>query len=155
MLAAEVAVRLLAALRRQTDITGHSPEQTLQAMAVEYMRFAREQRLLYEALLIPRPAVGADAIGPEQLWSFVLNLVAQVSGTAAAPEATVALWAFLHGMAALQSANAFDDEKPFSSFEFGLKAWMLAANAAGLAAGETARLKVKVARKHAPTRRGR
>jgi hypothetical protein len=39
----------------------------------------------------------------------------------------VALWAFLHGIAALQSAQAFNEEKPISSFEFGLLAWIEAA----------------------------
>jgi hypothetical protein len=34
----------------------------------------------------------------------------------------------------LQSANAFDGEKPFaSSFEFGFRAWIAAAKAAGSA----------------------
>jgi AcrR family transcriptional regulator len=156
MLAAEVSVLLHAALLRSIDITRKSPEATIRAMAAEYMRFARENRLFYEALLVPRPAVGAEAIGPEQLWLFVLNLVTEVSGKAAAHEATVAIWAFLHGMASLQSVNAFNDEKPFSSFDFGLQAWMQAACAARLA--EEAKLRgkmIKVARKQPAVRRSR
>jgi hypothetical protein len=42
----------------------------------------------------------------------------------------VALWAFLRGIAALQSAQAFNEEKPVSSFEFGLSAWIEAAKEA-------------------------
>ncbi len=103
-------------------------------VVTEYMRFAREHRLLYEALLVPRPpAGGVDTVEPEQLWLFVLGIVTAVSGKAAAHEATVALWAFLHGMASLQSVNAFNDEKPLSSLEFGLLAWMQAAQDARLA----------------------
>ena len=130
LLAAEVSVLIHTALRRKINSTTKSSEDAIRAMAAEYMRFAREHRLLYEALLVPRPAGGADAIGPEELWLFVLGVVTQVSGKAAANEATVALWAFLHGMASLQSVNAFNDEKPFGSFDFGLQAWMRAANAA-------------------------
>jgi AcrR family transcriptional regulator len=156
MLAAEVSVLLHAAIRRKTQTPTRSSEGAIRALAAEYMRFAREQHLLYEALLVPRPAVGADAIGPEQLWLFVLNLVTQVSGKAAAHEATVALWALLHGMASLQSVNAFNDEKPFSSFDFGLQAWMQAANAARLTGEDKARSKIiKVARKQAAVRRSR
>jgi AcrR family transcriptional regulator len=145
MLAAEVSVLIHAALRRKISGTTKSSEDAVRAMAAEYMRFAREHRLLYEALLVPRPADGADAIGPEQLWLFALGLVTQVSGRSAAHEATVALWAFLHGMASLHSVNAFDDEKPFGSFDFGLQAWMRAANAARLAEKDVARSRVKVA----------
>jgi AcrR family transcriptional regulator len=156
MLAAEVSVLLHAALRRRTGSTTNSSEAIIRAMAEEYMGFAHEHRLLYEALLVPRPAVGADVVGPEQLWLFALTLVTEVSGKAAAHEATVALWAFLHGMASLQSVSAFNDEKPFSSFDFGLNAWMQAARAARLTEEDRARSKIiKVARKQAAVRRGR
>ena len=155
MLAAEVSVLIHAALRRKINSTTRSPEDAVRAMAAEYMTFAREHRLLYEALLVPRPAGGADAIAPEQLWLFALDLVTQVSGKVAAHEATVAIWAFLHGMASLQSVNAFDDEKPFSSFDFGLQAWMWAANAARLAEEDAARGRVKVAGKRAAVRHNR
>jgi AcrR family transcriptional regulator len=130
MLAAEVSVLLHAALRGKINGKTHSPEEGVRALAAEYMRFASEHRLLYEALLVPRPASGVDAAAPEQLWLLALDVVTQVSGKAAANQATVALWAFLHGMASLQSVNAFNDEKPFDSFDFGLEAWMQAAKAA-------------------------
>jgi AcrR family transcriptional regulator len=130
ILAAEVSVRLHTALRRKIGGSPRSPEDAIRTIAAEYMAFARDHHLLYEALLVPRPEGGAEAIGPEQLWLFVLDRVTQVSGKAAAHEATVALWAFLHGMASLQSVNAFGEEKPFASFDFGLEAWMRAAIAA-------------------------
>jgi AcrR family transcriptional regulator len=155
MLAAEVCVLLHAALRRRINSRTQSAEDAIRALAAEYMRFAREQRLLYEALLVPRPAGGADAAGPEQLWLFVLGLVTQVSGKAAAHEATVAIWAFLHGMASLQSVNAFNDEKPSSSFDFGLQAWMQAANAARLAEEDGTRSKARTAARRPAARPGR
>jgi AcrR family transcriptional regulator len=153
MLAAEVSVQLHAALRRKTDSAKQSPEATVHALAVAYMKFAQEHQYLYEAVLVPRPATGTDAVGPEQLWQFALAVVTRLSGTAAAAEATVALWAFLHGMASLQSANAFDEEKPFSSFEFGLQAWTRAATASRLGEAEAARLRTRVAGRSATARR--
>jgi len=39
----------------------------------------------------------------------------------------VSLWVFLHGMAALQSAQLLGAEKPVSSFDTGLNAWLSAA----------------------------
>jgi AcrR family transcriptional regulator len=123
--AGEVAVLMHAALRKA--IRGkQSPEETIRNMAFAYIRFAKKRQLLYEALLVPRPATGEDAVGPERLWWFVVEQVSRLSGAESGPEATVAIWAFLHGMAALQSIGAFNEEKPFTSFEFGLEAWIQA-----------------------------
>jgi hypothetical protein len=58
---------------------------------------------------------------------FFVDQVHQITGRSKTQEAAVALWAFLHGIAALQSADAFNKEKPASSFEFGLSAWIQAA----------------------------
>jgi AcrR family transcriptional regulator len=156
MLAAEVSSQIHAALRRKLGSSSKSPQDLIRAMATEYMRFAGEHRLLYEALLVPRPpAGGPDATDPEQLWLFVLDLVTQVSGPAAAHESTVALWAFLHGMAALQSVNAFNDEKPFGSFNFGLEAWLQAATAARLAEENAAHGRLKAPGKRTAVRHSR
>lgn len=156
MLAAEVSQLLHSALRRKINGATQSAQDAVLVMVTEYMRFAREHRLLYEALLVPRPpAGGVDTVEPEQLWLFVLGIVTAVSGKAAAHEATVALWAFLHGMASLQSVNAFNDEKPLSSLEFGLQAWMQAAQAARLAEEGGARGKTKVAGRRLAGGRGR
>jgi AcrR family transcriptional regulator len=131
--AAEVAARLHAALLKQHSVR-HLPERAVRIFAATLLQFAREQHLLYEALLVPRPVTGEDAVAPRRLWLFAVDLVSRISGEAVAQEATVALWAFLHGIASLQSADAFGGEKPFaSSFEFGLRAWIAAAKAAGSA----------------------
>jgi AcrR family transcriptional regulator len=139
--AAEVAGRLHAALLK-TNPEKQAAEKSIRAFAKAYLLFAREQHLLYEALLVPRPASGEDAIAPRRLWLFAVGVVSRVSGPKAAQEATVALWAFLHGIAALHSADAFDAEKPFSSsFEFGYRAWMEAARAAASAGAKARRAK--------------
>jgi hypothetical protein len=95
--------------------------------------FAKEQHLLYEALVVTRPATGEDATAPERLWLFVVGQVREIAGDLKAQEASIALWAFLHGIVALQSAQAFSDEKPASSFEFGLSAWIQASKLHGMA----------------------
>jgi AcrR family transcriptional regulator len=128
--AAEVAERLYTALVKKNSAK-HSAAKAVRMFAITLLKFADEQHLLYEALLVPRPATGEDAIAPRRLWLFALGLVSRVSGEKVAQEATVALWAFLHGIASLQSADAFDEEKPFAgSFEFGFQAWLTAASAA-------------------------
>lgn len=124
---AEVCRRLHAALIKA--VHGREPEAAVRAIAKIYLKFAHQNQLLYEALLIPRPASGEEAVAPEQLWLFVVGQTARLAGDARAPEAAVSLWAFLHGMAALQSAQLLGAEKPLSSFDFGLDAWLSAVRA--------------------------
>ncbi len=126
--AAEVAARLHIVLMKTCK--AKSPEASIRSLAAAYLLFAKKQHLLYEALLVPRPSSGDAAVAPEQLWLYVVDQVSRVSGDRAKQQAAVALWAMLHGMAALQSVNAFNAEKPRSSLEFALTAWLQAANAA-------------------------
>ena len=125
--ASEVAVLVNAALSQALS-PEQSPEEAIWALIRSYMKFAKEQHFLYEALLVPRPASGEDAIGPRQLWLFYIEQIGRVSGPERAPEAAVALWAFMHGMVALQSVDAFNEEKPFTSLDFGIHAWMQSAS---------------------------
>jgi AcrR family transcriptional regulator len=126
--AAEVAGRLHAVLLEAC--AEKTSEESIRSLAKAYLRFAKEQHLIYEALVVTRPASGEDAIVPERLWLFFMEQVRRITGASKSPEAAVALWAFLHGIAALQSAQAFNEEKPVSSFEFGLSAWIEAAKVA-------------------------
>ena len=126
--ASEVAARLHKLLVRAC--TKKTSKESIVSLANAYLQFAKRQHLLYEALVVTRPAAGEYAIAPERLWLFFLEQVRRITGDARAGEAAVALWAFLHGIAVLQSAQAFNAEKPTSSFAFGLSAWIRAANAA-------------------------
>lgn len=135
--AAEVAARLHIVLMKTCK--AKSPEASIRSLAAAYLLFARKKHLLYEALLVPRPSAGDAAIAPEQLWLFVVEQVSRVSGNRTKQQAAVALWAMLHGMAALQSVNAFNAEKPRSSLEFALTAWLQAAHAAKLAEQQSPR----------------
>jgi hypothetical protein len=46
-------------------------------------------------------------------------------------EASVALWAFLHGAVALEAAQVLGDIKPASGLEFGFEAWLMAVSTRG------------------------
>jgi AcrR family transcriptional regulator len=124
-LADESRTQLLAALQKAAG--DKSPEPAIRGIADAYVRFAREQPELFALTLRP----GADEPGEDashlKSWIFTSGHVARLYGERLAPEATVALWAFLHGMTALEAAGVFGTTKPASSFEFGLQMWLSAA----------------------------
>ena len=117
----ESARRLHAVLRRA--VGRKQPGEAIRSLARAYVKFARDERHLYEILMLPALASGED-VARCDLWVFVVNQVARLSGLPRAREAAVALWAFLHGMTALEAAKVFSEEKPASSFEFGLNSWL-------------------------------
>jgi len=125
-LSAEGARSLLAALQQAAGEL--PPDDAVRAMAEAYLRFAREQANLYEVMMMRCKLAPEDAESHLQLWLFVVGQVSKLAGERWAREAAVSLWAFLRGMAALETAQVFNDEKPFSSFEFGLNAWLVAAS---------------------------
>jgi AcrR family transcriptional regulator len=122
-LAGEAANRLHAVLCRA--IGRKTPEEAIRSMARAYVKFAREERPLYEIMMIC-PGGAESSTAHEQLWAFVVEQVTQLSGAAHAREAAVALWAFLHGMTALEAAQMFGEQKPAKSFDFGLDCWLAA-----------------------------
>jgi AcrR family transcriptional regulator len=107
------------------------PEEAIRSIARAYVRFAREHPQVFSLTLMPSAAETEDDAGAAHLqsWHFVLEHVARIYGEKRAPEAAVALWAFLHGMTALEAAGVFGERKPASSFEFGLRMWIRAASA--------------------------
>jgi AcrR family transcriptional regulator len=111
------------------------PADAVRGMALAYIRFARENRHLYELLMPSGLPCGEDAKPHEDLWNFVIGQVANVTGQFHAAEGAVALWALLHGTVALEAAQVFGKDKPFSGFQFGLDAWLSAAAGARKSAG--------------------
>jgi AcrR family transcriptional regulator len=142
--ASEVAAMLHGALVKACHRKG--PEASIRSLVEAYLAFARDHRLLYEALVVPRPASGDDAVAPELLWRFVIAQVSRVSGEAMSHQAAVSIWALLHGMAALQSAGAFNEEMPFSSLEFALDAWLTAAHEAAAKEAEARNKSISISR---------
>jgi AcrR family transcriptional regulator len=106
-----------------------SPEQALRAIVRAYVRFAREQRHFYDAFLKPCLHTPDGEAAHAALWDFVVEQVTRLCGPKKAPEAAVALWAFLHGFVEFKIAGLFDEGKPIKGFEWGVDAWFKAVRA--------------------------
>jgi AcrR family transcriptional regulator len=122
-LANEAARQLELALRKAAD--GCEPVTTIREMASAYIKFARDHRHLYEVMMSPH-APEHDATFLESLWTFTVEQVQRIAGSDRAAQASVALWAFLHGAVALEAAQVLGERKPASGLEFGLDAWFTA-----------------------------
>jgi len=124
-LADESRRRLLEVLQKAAG--KKAPEQAIRSIAQAYVRFAREQPRVFALTLMPSASESDEDASHLQSWRFVLSHVAPIYGDQKAPEAAVALWAFLHGITALEAAGVFGERKPATSFEFGLRMWIRAA----------------------------
>jgi AcrR family transcriptional regulator len=122
-LANEAARQLELALRKAA--AGLEPATTIRKMSSAYLKFARDNRHLYEVMM-SRHAPEHDATFFDSLWAFTLEQVQRIAGLESAPQASVALWAFLHGAAVLEAAQVLGARKPASGVEFGLEAWLMA-----------------------------
>jgi AcrR family transcriptional regulator len=132
-LANEAARRLERALRKAAG--GCEPVTAIRKMSSAYMKFAKDNRHLYEVMMSLH-APEHDAASLHSLWAFTVEQVQRVAGPGRAAQASVALWAFLHGAVTLEAGQVLGDRKPASGLEFGLDAWLMAASAP--AAGEAA-----------------
>ena len=125
-LAEESRRRLLAVLEKAAGTK--PPHEAIRRIARAYVRFAREQPHVFSLTLLP-PSAGVQDEGTHvRSWTFVLEHVARIYGQRRAPEAAVVLWAFLHGITALEAARVFGERKPMTSFDFGLEMWIRAAS---------------------------
>jgi AcrR family transcriptional regulator len=126
-LTAEVSRFLHASMQR--SVRKGAPEQTIRGIARAYLAFARKHPNLYELLLLPCETKGEEATFHVNVWNFAVEHVTALTGPRHAYEASVALWALLHGIAQLEAAKIFGTEKPGASFDFGLNAWLASASA--------------------------
>lgn len=116
---------LLESMKKSAGRKG--PAEGIRSIAEAYVRFARDHPEIFSLTLRPSGNDGDDAAHLRS-WQFVLGQVSRLYGEKRAPEATLALWAFLHGMTVLQQAGVFGKMKPASSFMFGLQMWINAAS---------------------------
>jgi hypothetical protein len=72
-----------------------------------------------------------DATSRQSLWTFTVEQVQRIAGSDRAAQASVALWAFLHGAVALEAAQVLGEIKPASGLEFGFEAWLMAVSMRG------------------------
>jgi AcrR family transcriptional regulator len=122
-LANEAARQLELALRKAAD--GCEPVTAIRKMSSAYIKFARDNRHLYEVMMSPH-APEHDATFLQSLWTFTVEQVQRITGSDRAAQASVALWAFLHGAVALEAAQVLGERKPASGLKFGLDAWLIA-----------------------------
>jgi AcrR family transcriptional regulator len=121
-LASEAARQMELALRRAAD--GREPVTAIREMSSAYIKFAKDNRHLYDVMMSPH-VPKHDAIQHQSLWTFTVEQVQRIAGSDLAAQASVALWAFLHGAVALEAAEVFGDSKPASGIGFGLDAWFM------------------------------
>ncbi|MDQ2839969.1 MAG: WHG domain-containing protein [Acidobacteriota bacterium] len=107
---------------------GREPIKALRQMWAAYIRFARENSYLYEVMMSFHSPEN-DVTLRHSLWAFTVSQVESVAGEQCAAEASVALWAVLHGIVALEAARVFGERKPASGTDFALEAWLAAASA--------------------------
>ena len=122
-LASEAARQMELALRRAAD--GREPVTAIREMSSAYIKFAKENRHLYDVMMSPH-VPKHDAIQHQSLWTFTVEQVQRIAGSDLAAQASVALWAFLHGAVALEAADVFGESKPASGLGFGFDAWFMA-----------------------------
>jgi AcrR family transcriptional regulator len=127
-LASEAARQMELALRRAA--AGREPVAAIREMSSAYTKFAKDNRHLYDVMTSAR-APEHDATSHQSLWTFTVEQVRRVAGSERAAEASVALWAFLHGAVALEAAQVFGESKPASGLGFGLDAWFIAVATCG------------------------
>ncbi len=123
-LADQSRLRLLQVLQKAA--ARKPPIKAIRSVARAYVRFAREQPHVFSLTLMPSANQTDESASHRQSWRFVLEQVQPIYGEEKAPEAALALWAFLHGMTELEAAGVFGNRKPVSSFEFGLEMWIKA-----------------------------
>jgi AcrR family transcriptional regulator len=127
-LANEAARQLELALRKAADEC--EPVPAIRKMSSAYVKFARDNPHLYEAMMSLH-APGPDATSHQSLWTFTVEQVQRIAGSDGAAQASVALWAFLHGAVALEAAQVLGEIKPPSGLEFGFEAWLMAVSRRG------------------------
>lgn len=68
---------------------------------------------------------------PTKASGYTVEQVQRIAGSDRAAQASVALWAFLHGAVALAAAQVLGEIKPASGLEFGFEAWLMAVSTRG------------------------
>ncbi len=99
-------------------------EQAIRRVAKAYVDFARKNPALYNVLMTPGKLPDEEGSAHDEMWLFTVALMGRLTGAQQAPEAGVALWAFLHGIVTLDQGGVFGPKKPRAAFRFGLDAFL-------------------------------
>src|SRR5580693_5835437 len=122
-LAGEAARQMEMVLRKAAN--AREPAAAIREMSSAYIDFAKDNRHLYGMMMSPH-VPKHDATLHQSLWAFTVEQVRRIAGPDRAAQASVALWAFLHGAVALEAAEVLGEIKPASGLEFGFEAWLMA-----------------------------
>ena len=100
--------------------------EAVRAFSQAYLRFAHEQPRVF-ALYLTTP--GADLKSPECVRNseFFWQHVARIYPEKRAREASLTLWALLHGLAVLREAGVLTEKQAATSLNFSLQMWVAAA----------------------------
>ena len=121
-IANEGVLRLHAALARAAS--RGDAEQAIRRVAQAYVNFAKKNPALYSVLMTPGKLPDEEGSAHEEMWAFTVALMSRLTGAEKAPEAGVALWAFLHGIVTLDQGGIFGPQKPRAAFPYGLNAFL-------------------------------
>jgi len=117
-LANEAARQLELAMRKAAD--GREPVTAIRKMSAAYLKFARDNPHLYEAMMSLH-APGHDATSHLSLWAFTVEQVQRIAGSDQAAQASVAVWAFLHEGATLEAAQVLGEINRQAGSNLGLR----------------------------------
>ena len=123
--AEETRSQMLDAMQKAAGRKG--PGESIRAVSEAYLRFAQERPRLFALYL---KTAGPDGDGPQctpqcaRNTEFFLQQVTRVYGAKRASEASLALWACLHGMAVLREAGVLSAAQTSASLKFSLKLWI-------------------------------
>ena len=124
-LAAESSQWLLTSL--QTAAGTKAPKAAIQSMAQALLRFARNEPHVFSlSQKHDGPRYGASSVASE-LWSFVLAKVSDVYPHDKAPNAAIAFWALLVGLASFASAGSLSQAELMRCLDLGVSGWLMAA----------------------------
>lgn len=119
--AEEARLHMLAIMQKAAGRKG--PAETIRAISDAYLRFAREQPRVF-ALYLKTSGAGSASPQCTRNTEFFLKQVTRVYGKKRASEASLALWASLHGLAVLREAGVLTAAQSSTSLKFSLQMWI-------------------------------
>jgi AcrR family transcriptional regulator len=96
----------------------------VRAVAKTYLKFARQRPALYALKMRYCKDENDEPDSHKQLWDAMLALVAGMQGPWPLEDLAVTLWAYLHGLVALDQADLLEGRKPEVAVEVGLDVFL-------------------------------
>jgi AcrR family transcriptional regulator len=123
--AEEARLRMLEVMQKAAGRKG--PAESIRAISEAYLRFAHEQPRVFAIYLkTSDPDSNIPQCTPlcARNTEFFLEQVTRVYGEKRAWDASLALWATLHGLAVLRESGVLSGSQSSTSLKFSLKMWI-------------------------------